>query len=97
MNDELETFMRTYLHEDTAYDTTGFLRPTLLAFKESFVRGVREGLDKVLQEKTLSTGTYERLTAVEFTEDEALYNYLQSIYDHLFGERPVQPSPSRGN
>lgn len=23
MNDELETFMRTYLHADTAYDTAG--------------------------------------------------------------------------
>lgn len=97
INDELGIFMRTYLHEDVAYDTTGFLRPTVLAFRESFVHGVREGLGKVLREKSLSTGAYERLTAVEFPEDEALYDYLQAIYDYLFGERPVQPSPSRGN
>ncbi|MFD6325035.1 hypothetical protein ACFWOL_19695 [Streptomyces sp. NPDC058442] len=95
MNDELETFIRTYLHADTAYDTSNFLRPTLLAFNESFVRRVKEGFDIVLREGSLTKGEYERLTEVEFTEDETLHYYLQSMYDHLFENQPVQPSLSQ--
>ncbi|MGW2701530.1 hypothetical protein [Streptomyces sp. NPDC001340] len=93
MNKQLETFIRTYLHLEQAYDTSGSLSPTLLAFDESYVEQVREGLSQVLKDRSLSVEDYERLSDIEFPGDEALYEYLDSMYAYLFADRPNQPTP----
>ncbi|MER6572957.1 hypothetical protein ABT288_44145 [Streptomyces sp. NPDC001093] len=93
MNKQLETFIQTYLHLEQAYDTRGYLRPTLMAFDKSYVQQVREGLSQVLRERSLSIEDYERLSDIEFPGDESLYEYLQSMYAYLFEDRPDQPTP----
>ncbi|MER5302778.1 hypothetical protein ABT039_25395 [Streptomyces lasiicapitis] len=50
---ELEVFLRTYLGEEQAYDTRGWLRPTLQAFRRDYVDGVREGLESALSSRQL--------------------------------------------
>ncbi|WP_217241540.1 hypothetical protein [Streptomyces sp. AC555_RSS877] len=93
MNRELEKFIKVYLGLEQAYDTTGYLRPTLHAFKEEYVNAVRVGLESVLRTRELTVGDYERLTDIEFDGDEALYEYLGSLYRYLFEGQEKQPAP----
>ncbi|WP_125263290.1 hypothetical protein [Streptomyces alboflavus] len=92
MNEELKTFIRTYLDLEQAYDTSG-LRPTLMAFSESYVQAVREGFSEVLQKRNLSLGEYEGMTGLEFPDIDSLYEYLQDMNAYLFEGRPDQPAP----
>ncbi|MFJ3713461.1 hypothetical protein [Streptomyces sp. NPDC090053] len=92
-NKELETFIKTYLHLEQAYDTGNYLRPTLMAFKESYVESVRDGLSDILHQKSITIADYERLTDIEFLSDETLYGYLQQIYAYLFERAPKRPLP----
>ncbi|GHE66192.1 hypothetical protein GCM10018785_38710 [Streptomyces longispororuber] len=93
MNAELERFISIYLHLEEAYDTSGTLRPTLMAFGDPFINGVRTGLQEVLRERNVSVGDYERMTDIEFPDEETLYEYLQGMYEYLFGEGMKQPVP----
>ncbi|MCN9239942.1 hypothetical protein NGF19_03920 [Streptomyces sp. RY43-2] len=93
MNEQLEKFITIYLRLEQAYDTSGYLRPTLLACNDSYVEQVREGLSQVLSERSLSVGDYERLTNIEFPGEESLYEYLQCMYAYLFEDRSDQPTP----
>ncbi|GEC07193.1 hypothetical protein SSP24_48480 [Streptomyces spinoverrucosus] len=93
MNRETEKFIKVYLSLEQAYDTTGYLRPALHAFKEEYVSAVRQGLETVLRTREISVGDYERLTDVEFEDDDALYEYLTSMCQYLFEAREKQPVP----
>ncbi|WP_155057892.1 hypothetical protein [Streptomyces blattellae] len=93
MNRELEKFVKVYLSLEQAYDTTGYLRPTLHAFKEEYVSAVRDGLEAVLRTRELSVGEYEHLTDIEFDDEDSLYGYLQSMYQYLFEGQEKQPVP----
>ncbi|MEU6680955.1 hypothetical protein [Streptomyces sp. NPDC046925] len=93
MTSELERFIRIYLHYEQAQDVRGDLRSTLHAFNASFVAGVRDGLEKVLRTRELSVAGYERLTDVEFGDEDALYDYLDQMRQYLFADRADQPLP----
>ncbi|MFI6687495.1 hypothetical protein [Streptomyces sp. NPDC050485] len=93
MNRELQKFIRTYLQLEQAYDTSGYLRPTLMAFSENFVQNVQIGLSEVLRERSLTVADYERLTDIEFPDPDTLYEYLREIYAYLFEGLSQQPSP----
>ncbi|GGR69486.1 hypothetical protein GCM10010252_04410 [Streptomyces aureoverticillatus] len=93
MNAELERFVRIYLNFEQAHEASGALRPTLMAFGEPFIRGVREGLSETLRDRSVSLAEYERLTDVEFPDEDSLYVYLQGIYEYLFEGRAGQPAP----
>ncbi|QKW06203.1 hypothetical protein HUT18_07090 [Streptomyces sp. NA04227] len=93
MNRELATFVGTYLHFERVYDAGDSLRPTLLGFSESFVAGVREGFAEVLRECSMTLGEYERLTEIEFPDDDSLYAYLEDMNAYLFEGREEQPAP----
>ncbi|MFE4855860.1 hypothetical protein [Streptomyces sp. NPDC056670] len=93
MNGELQKFITTYLQLEQAYDTSGYLRPTLMAFNANFVENVRVGLYELLRERSLTVAEYERLTNIEFPDSDTLYEYLQGIYTYLFDGGSEQPSP----
>ncbi|MET9119603.1 hypothetical protein ABZX38_36160 [Streptomyces longwoodensis] len=93
MNRELEKFIRVYLSLEQAYDTSGYLRPTLHAFKDEYVRAVKDGLESVLRNRDLSIEEYERLTDIEFEDTDSLFNYLNGIYEYLFRGAESQPVP----
>ncbi|MFB7745480.1 hypothetical protein [Streptomyces sp. NPDC056132] len=93
MNDQLQKFIATYLQLEQAYDTSGHLRPTLLAFNADFVEKVQAGLGELLREKTLTVAEYERLTHIEFSDSDVLYEYLQGVYAYLFEGGSEQPTP----
>lgn len=93
MNRDLKNFIRTYLQYEQAYDTSGYLRPTLMAFSESFVEDVRIGLSEMLRQRSFTVGDYERLTDIEFPDEDTLYEYLRGIYAYLFEGLSEQPSP----
>jgi hypothetical protein len=90
---ELEIFIKTYLNAEQGFDTSGYLRPTLLAFNESYVDGVRQGLSEVLHNRVLTLDEYERLTDIEFPDEESLHEYLRHMYSYLFEGSPEQPTP----
>ncbi|QCX78835.1 hypothetical protein C9F11_26125 [Streptomyces sp. YIM 121038] len=93
MNTELERFVKTYLHYEQAYDVRGALRPTLTAFGEPFLGGVRRGFVDLLRERSATIVDYERLTDVDFSDESSLYDYLQGIYAYLFEGGAEQPTP----
>ncbi|MFC3351930.1 hypothetical protein ACFOOM_31800 [Streptomyces echinoruber] len=93
MNEKLEKFLKVYLEMEQAYDTRGYLRPTLHAFKQEYVDAVREGLQTVLRTRELSVGDYERLTDIEFSDEDSLYEYLGAMYRYLFEGQEEQPVP----
>ncbi|WP_367041371.1 hypothetical protein [Streptomyces sp. Je 1-332] len=93
MNRELEKFIKVYLNMEQAPDVSGDLRPTLHAFRKEYVDAVNTGLATVLRTRELSVGDYERLTDVEFDNEESLYTYLQKMYEYLFGDGEQQPAP----
>ncbi|MFJ9851114.1 hypothetical protein [Streptomyces sp. NPDC101150] len=95
MNQELRNFISIYLDLQQAYDTSGYLRPTLYAFKPSYVEAVKNGLAELVRDRNVSVGDYERITAIEFNSEEELHSYLAEIYEYLFGSgdtrQPVPP------
>ncbi|MGX8904218.1 hypothetical protein ACR820_02880 [Streptomyces netropsis] len=93
MNEELRTFIKTYLDLEQGYDVSGWLRPTLHAFNSDYVEAVRVGLATVLENRELSVEAYDDLSCIEFENEEILYEYLQNMYDYLFGDLPEQPLP----
>lgn len=93
MQKELQTFIQTYLDVEQGYDTSGYLRPTLMAFNESYVEAVRDGLADVLLNRNLTVGDYERLTNIEFPDSDSLYEYLKELNAYLFEGHPDQPLP----
>ncbi|MGW3335855.1 hypothetical protein ACWDCL_00050 [Streptomyces sp. NPDC001009] len=93
VNEDTERFFRVYLQLEVAYDTTGYLRPTLHAFRDEYVAKVREGLAEVVAGGGLSAGEYERLTGIEFPDAASLRRYLADMYAYLFEGHPNQPEP----
>ncbi|MEU9236489.1 hypothetical protein [Streptomyces subrutilus] len=93
MDKKVEGFLRTYLDVEQAYDTSGYLRPTLLAFSEAYVQVIRNGLAEMVQNPDFSPSDYERLTGVEFPDEASLRQYLRDMDAYLFGGAPAQPAP----
>ncbi|MFE7098908.1 hypothetical protein [Streptomyces erythrochromogenes] len=93
MDERFERFVKGYLNSVEGYDTSGYLRPTLLGFSESFVEAVRSGFVQALADDSFGPVEYERLTDIEVSDRETLRAYLQGVYDYLFGDVPEQPLP----
>lgn len=93
MDKRFEGFLRTYLDVEQAPDTSGYLRPTLLAFNDSYVQVIRDGFAEVLQNPDFGSAEYERLTDVEFPDGDCLRRYLRDMYAYLFEDAPAQPAP----
>ncbi|MFD8998710.1 hypothetical protein [Streptomyces abikoensis] len=94
MNKEVETLITGRLDIEQAYDTRGYLRPTLHSFSNEYVNAVREGLATLIETRELSVQDYDDLTnGIEFEDEDSLYEYLGKIYDYLFGDLAEQPRP----
>ncbi|WP_405532211.1 hypothetical protein OG592_32050 [Streptomyces avidinii] len=93
MDERFERFIGTYLNLVEGYDTSGYLRPTLLGFNEPFVEAVRSGFSRALADDSFGPPEYERLTDIEFPDRETLNAYLRAMYDYLFHGGPEQPMP----
>ncbi|WP_063730086.1 hypothetical protein [Streptomyces sp. RTd22] len=93
MNRELEKFIKVYLGLEQAYDTSGYLRPTLFAYKNEYVTAVKQDFEELLRYREFTVGGYERLTDIEFNDTESLYDYLNGIYRYLFESQEEQPAP----
>ncbi|WP_046780346.1 hypothetical protein [Streptomyces yangpuensis] len=93
MDERFERFVKGYLNMVEGYDTSGYLRPTLMGFNDSFVEAVRMGFARALADEEFGPAEYERLTDIEFPDRETLRSYLQAMYDYLFNEAPEQPMP----
>ncbi|MFF9160354.1 hypothetical protein ACF081_08830 [Streptomyces longwoodensis] len=96
MNGALDRFIRLYLSLEQAYDTSGYLRPTLHAFTDEYVAAVKDGLESALRTREISVEAYERLTDIEFGSEESLYDYLNRMHEYLFLGRDPQPTPPNG-
>ncbi|MCP9213381.1 hypothetical protein [Streptomyces cucumeris] len=93
MDKRFEGFLSTYLDFEQGYDTSGYLRRTLMSFNESYVGAVREGLQHALQDESFGPSEYERLTNIEFPDVKSLRAYLQALYAYLFEGAEQQPTP----
>ncbi|MFI1283442.1 hypothetical protein ACH4U5_22310 [Streptomyces sp. NPDC020858] len=93
MEERFERFVKTHLNLIEGYDVSGYLRPTLPGFNESFVEVVRSGFAQALAGDSFGPAEYERLTDIEFPDQETLDAYLQAMYDYLFNYGSEQPLP----
>ena len=94
MNKTVEGFIGTYLHIEVAYDgIESGIRDTIQAFGPRFANSLKEGFEELLASHELSVGDYDGLTHVEFESDEALYAYLQGLYDFFFNGAETAPKP----
>ncbi|KOU38892.1 MULTISPECIES: hypothetical protein [Streptomyces] len=93
MDERFRRFVKGYLNSTEGYDTSGYLRPTLLGFREPFVEAVRSGFIQALADESFGPAEYERLTDIEFSDRKILHAYLKDVYDYLFGDAPEQPMP----
>ncbi|MDQ1007202.1 hypothetical protein QFZ82_001687 [Streptomyces sp. V4I23] len=93
MDDHFEGFFKTYLDLEQAYDTSGYVRPTLMGFSESYVRAVRDGFTKALADDSFGVAEYERLTDIEFADKATLRLYLENLYAYLFEGSEGPPIP----
>ncbi|MGW0773103.1 hypothetical protein ACWD01_05490 [Streptomyces sp. NPDC002835] len=96
MDDRFKGFLNTYLDLEQAYDTSGYLRPTLMSFSESYVNAVRDGFKEILEDSSFGPAEYERLTNIEFPDVVTLRGYLEGVYGYLFEGGAEQPAPPEG-
>lgn len=94
MNQTVEAFIGTYLHVEMAYaGMEQRVRDTIPSFGPEYANSLKEGFEEVLATRELSVGDYDGLTHVEFGSADDLYEYLQGMYDFLFGGADEVPSP----
>ncbi|MGW1126436.1 hypothetical protein [Streptomyces sp. NPDC002526] len=93
LDPHVRNFFRVYLGLERGYENTGYLRPTLLSFKDSYVDLIRTGFEQIMSDKDFGPAAYEDLTDIEFPDKETLDAYLRDMYDYLFGDAPEQPMP----
>ncbi|MFF3723262.1 hypothetical protein ACFYYM_12960 [Streptomyces erythrochromogenes] len=86
-------FFRANLDLERGYEDTGDLRPTLLSFNDSYVDLIRTGFEEIIADDSFGPAEYERLTDIEFPDQETLKVYLRQMYDYLFNDGPEQPMP----
>lgn len=61
-----------------------------------FARHLKEALEHLLRERSVSALEWCHMTGVSFWEDDRLYAYLQDLYGYFYGDRkepPVAPDP----
>ncbi|WNI21734.1 hypothetical protein [Streptomyces sp. ITFR-16] len=93
MDPHFRNFFRAHLDLERGYEITGDLRPTLWGFNDAYVELIRTGFDQIMSDDAFGPAEYERLTDIEFPDREILHTYLRALYDHLFNNAPVQPTP----
>ncbi|MFE7183559.1 hypothetical protein [Streptomyces erythrochromogenes] len=91
MDARFEGFLKMYLDDETGRDTSGYLRPTLMAFGEPYVEAVRGGFIQILEDESFGPPDYERLTNVDFSDADSLRSYLRDLYAYLFEGAERQP------
>ncbi|MCX5193695.1 hypothetical protein OOK31_07280 [Streptomyces sp. NBC_00249] len=85
-------FLRTYLELEQAYDTGWDLRGTLFSFRPEYAESVRRGFEELLRDR-VDVGAYERLTNLEFPDEDTLHHYLRAVYAYLFAGADGWPAP----
>ncbi|MGR4881842.1 pentapeptide repeat-containing protein [Streptomyces sp. LARHCF249] len=95
MDERLAGFLGTYLDAEQAYDTSGYLRPTLMSFNDAYVQAVRDGIAEMLRDPDFGTAEYEALTDVEFPHEASLRQYLRDMHAYLFEGGTAQPVPAQ--
>lgn len=50
MEKRFEGFLRTHLDLERGYDTSGYLRPTLLSFSDFYVELIRAGFEQIMSD-----------------------------------------------
>ena len=95
MNKTVEDFIGTYLHIEVAYEGLEPTRELIAAMSREYEDSLKEGFAELLQSRELSAGDYDGMTHVEFESDDALYAYLNGVYEFLFNGAEQEPQPPR--
>jgi hypothetical protein len=94
VNKTLEGFIASYLSVEVAYDgIEAGIRDTIQSFGPAFASALKEGFEELLATRELSKWDYDGITYIEFESDEALYEYLQGMYDFFFNGAETPPKP----
>lgn len=94
VNKTVEGFIGSYLHIEVAYSgIEEGIRRTIPSFGPTYANSLKEGFEELLATHELSRWDYDGLTHVEFESDDALYAYLQGMYDFLFNGAEAPPKP----
>lgn len=96
MNQTLKGFIGSYLNVEVAHDgIESQIRDSVQAFGPAYADSLKEGFEEVLATRELSVDDYDGLTYIEFQSDDALYAYLQEMYDFLFHGAETPPAPPK--
>ncbi|MFJ3832964.1 hypothetical protein ACIPWI_34175 [Streptomyces sp. NPDC090046] len=93
MDANFRNLFRAHLSLEEGYDVSGYLRPTLLSFSDSYVELIRSGFDRIIADDSFGAAEYGQLTDIEFPDRETLDMYLRALYGYLFNDEPEQPMP----
>lgn len=94
MNQTVRSFIGSYLSVETAYDgIESDIRDVIRTFGPDYANSLKEGFEELLATRELSKWDYDGITYIEFESDEALYAYLQGMYDYLFNGAEAPPKP----
>ncbi|ARF56200.1 hypothetical protein [Streptomyces gilvosporeus] len=103
-DDKIRGFFETFLGVEFI-DDIDKVRPSVVrrdkrkgevARDTPFARNLREALEYLLGRRPVTAEQWGQLTHVFFYEEDALYAYLQDLYDYFYGDRkepPVAPDP----
>jgi len=89
----LEGFIGSYLHLEVAYEGLADTRDVLKTFSGDAVESLKQNFAQLIASRELSALDYGYLTQMEFESDQALYAYLQDVYDFLFNSAQKEPEP----
>ena len=96
VNKTIKGFIGSYLSIEVAYDgIESDIRGTIQAFGPTYANSLKEGFEELLATHELSKWDYDGMTYIEFESDEALYEYLQGMYDFFFNGAESAPKPPR--
>ncbi|MBS2961551.1 hypothetical protein KGA66_00735 [Actinocrinis puniceicyclus] len=95
MNKTVADFIGAYLHVEVAYEDLGPTRELIAALSPEYAGSLEEGFERLLRSRGLAAADYDGMTHIEFESDDALYRYLQGVYDYLFRGAGAQPRPPR--
>ncbi|MFD4432960.1 hypothetical protein [Nocardia sp. NPDC058497] len=92
MTPGLTAFFRYSLNIEFAYATRWDLRA--IVNTEPDAEEIRTELAAIIKNRTMTVVDYDDITGgIEFPDEDSLYEYLTSMYAHLYEDAEPQPIP----
>ncbi|MFE1322653.1 hypothetical protein [Kitasatospora phosalacinea] len=89
-------FIETYLNAELAYGHLPQVRSTIAVSVPEWGESIRREFARALSERPFSVVRYSDMTLLDFESEDALYAYLEGVFDYLFLDGEQAPLPPEG-